>query len=219
MGEKKKYRQLIALIVVLILVCLVQGFLLLKDSDFSFLWWKGKDNAVETFSQSLLDDYKNDQKNHWERFDQFFDDDFFKNRSDPFQEMEDMQRRMREMMEKDFKKPFSNSWDEWFNNRFQKESDTINVQTQENKDSYIITITIPNLKENNLNVTVDTDGVRIEAEIEQIVEKKDSAGNIIASSTVHRRIDQTYPIPPDAEHEKAQMEYKKDKVIITIPKV
>jgi HSP20 family molecular chaperone IbpA len=217
--EKKKYRQLTVLIAVLILICIVQGFFLLKDGDFSFFWWKEKDNTVETFSQSLLDEYKNNQKDHWGRFDRFFDDDFFKQRSDPFKEMEDIQRRMREMMEKDFKKPFSNAWDGWFNNRFQKESNTINLHTQEKKDSYIITITIPNSKENNLNVTVDTDGVRVEADVEQIVEKKDSAGNIIARSTVHRRLDQTYPIPPDAEYEKAQMEYKKDKVIITIPKL
>ncbi len=219
MEEKKKYRQLIVLIVVLILVCVVQGFFLLKDSDFSFFWWKEKDNTVEALSQSLLDEYKNNQQDHWGRFDQFFDDDFFKHRSDPFQAMEDMQRRMREMMEKDFQKPFSNSWDSWFNNRFHKDSNDLTIQTEEEKENYVITINIPNLKENNLNVSIDESGVHIEAEVEQVVEKKDSGGNIISSSTVHRRLNQIYPIPHDAEYEKAKMEYEKDKVFITIPKL
>jgi HSP20 family molecular chaperone IbpA len=130
-----------------------------------------------------------------------------------------MQRRMRKMMEKDFQKPFSNSWNGWFSNRFHKDSNDLTIQTEEEKDNYVITINIPNLKENNLNVSVDESGVHIEAEVEQVVEKKDSKGNTISSSTVHRRLDQTYPIPHDAEYEKAKMEYEKDKVIITLPKL
>ena len=101
MEEKKKYRTLLVLIIILILVCVIQGFLLLRNSDFTFSWRKEKDNNLDTFSQSLLDEYKQDKKDYWNRFDQFFDDDFFRGRSNPFQEMEEMQRRISEMMEND----------------------------------------------------------------------------------------------------------------------
>ena len=219
MEEKKKYRTLLVLILILILICVVQGFYLLQDSDFKLSWRKEKDNTFDTFSQSLLDEYKQDKKNYWDRFDQFFDDDFFRGRNNPFQEMEEMQRRMREMMENGFQNSFNDSWDGWFSNRFNKESNDLTIQTQEEKDNYVITINIPNLKENNLNVTVDASGVHIEAKVEQVVEKKDSDENIISSSKVRRRLDQTFPVPHDAAYEKAKMKYKKDKVIITLPKL
>jgi HSP20 family molecular chaperone IbpA len=216
--EKKKQTTLTVLIFALLLVCVIQGFFLLKDTDFTFSWRKAKDTNFDTFSQSLLDEYKQDKKDHWDRFDQFFDDDFFRGRNDPFQEMEDMQNRMREMMENSFQGSFNDSWDGWFSSRFHKNSDAISIQTEEKEDSVIITINIPNLKENNLNVTIDTSGVHIEAEVERVVEKKDSDENIITSSTVQRKIDQTFPIPQNTDYEKAHMEYTKDKVIITLPK-
>jgi HSP20 family molecular chaperone IbpA len=217
--QKKKYRALAILVFILLLVSVIQGYFLLTDRNVTFFSKKGKAGNFDTFSQSLLDEYKQDNKDHWERFDQFFDDDFFRGRNDPFQEMEDMQRRMREMMENGFKDSFDDSWDGWFSRRFHKKDDDLTVQTKEGKDSVTITIGIPNLKENNLNVTIDTSGIHIEAEVEQVVEKKDSDGNIISSSKVHRKINQTFPLPPNTRFEKAHMEYEKDKVIITLPKL
>ena len=219
MKEKKKQRTLTVLIFALLLVCFIQGFFLLKDTDFTFSWRKEKDTNFDRFSQSFLDEYRQDKEDYWNRFDQFFDDDFFRGRNDPFQEMEDMQRRMREMMENGFQGSFNDSWDGWFSRRFHKNSDDITIQTKDEKDRVIITISIPTLKENNLNVTIDTSGIHIEAELEQVVEKKDSDGNIISSSTVHRKIDQTLPIPNNTESERAHMEYTKEKVIITLPKL
>jgi len=157
--EKKKYKTLLVLSIVLVLVCVMQGFLLLRDSDFTFSWRKEKDNDFDAFSQSLLDEYK------------------------------------------------------------QNKSDAISIQTEEEEDRVVINVNVPNLRENNLNVTVDTSGVHIEAEVEQVVEKKDSEGNIISSSKVHRKRNQTFPLPHNTDYEKAQMEYKENKVIITIPKL
>lgn len=207
------------LVAVLLVICLVQGFVLLKHSGFSFPWGGKNKNNIDTLSQSLLDEYKNNQKDYGDRFDHFFDDDFFKRRKDPFDEMERMQRRMQEMMEKDFQTPFSNSWDQWFTKRFYKKGDDIDIQTKEESKRYVITISIPNLKENNLDVTVDSDGVHVKAEVEQVVEKKDSDGNIITSSKIQRKLNETFPIPTHADYEKAQMEYVKEKVIITLPKL
>jgi len=217
--QKKKYRALAILVFILLLVCVIQGYLLIRDRNFTFSWGKEKDSTFDTFSQSLLDEYRQDKEDYWDRLDQFFNDDFFRGRNDPFQEMEDMQRRMREMMENDFKDSFDDSWDGWFSRRFHKKDDDLTVQTKEGKDNVTITIGIPNLKENNLNVTIDTSGIHIEAEVEQVVEKKDSDGNIISSSKVHRKINQTFPLPPNTDYEKAHMEYEKDKVIITLPKL
>ena len=64
MEEKKKYRILLLLVFILILVCVVQGFFLLRDSEFKPSWRKEKDNNFDVFSQSLLDKYRNNKKDY-----------------------------------------------------------------------------------------------------------------------------------------------------------
>ena len=214
-----KYRMLLILIAVLIIICVIEGIFIVKNSDLKFFWGVNRDKDFDQFSYSLLDKFKQDKEENWDKFDRFFDDDFFKYRDDPFHDMERMQRQMQEMMEKEFKESFHDSWDGWFNRRFYRKTDDIKIKTEEKRDSYEIVIDIPNLEENKLNVSVDDTGIHIVAEVERIVEKKDSQGNIISSSKVHRKVDQTFPVPDNADYQNAQMAYKKNRVIITLPKL
>jgi HSP20 family molecular chaperone IbpA len=122
------------------------------------------------------------------------------------------------MMSRQDGETFRHSWDSWFGNRFLGGSDDIEFQQQEKRDSYEITLRIPNLKENKLDVKIEKDGISVSGDFSQTAEKKGADGNIISKSEVHRSISKNYPIPPDANYEKASVENKEDKIIITLPK-
>ena len=132
--------------------------------------------------------------------------------------MERMQEQLNKMMGRQNKGIFNDSWNSWFGDRFFGGSDAVEFDQKEKGDFYIINLRIPNLKENKLDIKIEEDGISISGEFSQIAEKKDADGNIISKREVHRTISKKFPIPGDADHEKAEVKNKKDKIIITLPK-
>ena len=114
---------------------------------------------------------------------------------------------------------FRDSWNSWFGDRFFGGSDDVEFDQKEKRDSYVITLSIPNLKKNRLDIKIERDGISISGEFSQVAEKKDADGNIISRKEVHRTISKHFPIPGDADYEKAEVKNEKDKIIITLPKV
>ena len=216
MEQKKKYKIVVLLAVFLVVVCLAEGFIIYKQHAKGSA--KDSDNTFETFSSSLRNKFKKDQKERRNDLDQFFDDDFFSRQTDPFSEMERMQKQLDEMMGRQSRGMFNDSWNSWFGDRFFGGADDVEFNQKEKKDSYIITLRIPNLKKNKLDIKIDEDGIGISGEFSQIAEKKDVDGNIISKREVHRTISKKFPIPSDADHQKAEVKNKKDKIIITLPK-
>ncbi len=216
MEQKRKFKIIISLVIILAVFCVVEGFVIYKqhrnnsETDIN--------DTFETFSSSLLDKFKKERKERDDMLDRFFDDDFFSRQADPFSEMERMQKQLDKMMGRQNRGIFNDSWDSWFGDRFFGGSDDVEFDQKEKRNAYIITLRIPNLKENKLDIKIEEDGIGISGEFSQIAERKDSDGNVISKREVYRSISKNFPIPGDADHAKAEVKNKKDKIIITLPK-
>jgi HSP20 family molecular chaperone IbpA len=216
MKEKRKFKFVFFLIILMAAVIAAEGYIIYKQSKKDSKGYSA--DTFEIYSSTLLDKFKHDRQEREDMFDRFFNEDFFSGHRDPFAEMERMHKQLESMMGRQHGGTFNNSWDSWFGNRFLGGSDDIEFQQSEKKNSYEITLKIPNLKENKLDIKIEKEGIAISGEFSQTAEKKGTAGNIVSKSEIHRSIAKNLPIPGDADYQKARVENKEDKIIITIPK-
>ena len=177
-----------------------------------------KYDDIEGFSSFMGKKLGNERRDTWGMFDKFFDEDFFHRASDPFGEMDRFRRRVENMMEKESKGLFQRSWDSWFSNRFLGTEGDMNIDTTENDDNYTVKIHIPNLKENKIDIRVDENGISIDGQYSQEVEKKDPKGNVVSKQELRRSVTRRLALPENAEYGKAKIENKKDKIVIVLPK-
>jgi len=217
MERKTKNNLFMGLLVLLVVVCAVQGF---------YIYQHGKGNSkpsteldFDSFSSQLRNQMQNNRKDNWELFDRFFDDDFFSSQKDPFHEMERLHNRMNEIMEKEMKGALDHSWDSWFGDRFLGKSSDMEMQTTEKGNDYIIKLKIPNLKNNRFNIKIDKDGLSVDGDYTQTAEKKDNQGNMVSKEEVHRSLSRKFFLPPDADYEHAKVDNKPDEIVITLPKL
>lgn len=216
--ETKTKNKIIGLAgIFLILVCCVQGWIIYRnwnhhspDSDI----FQNEDR----FSTFLDKQFQNDKNQKWSLFDRYFNDDFFSNRSDPFDEMARMQQQLDELMSEHSGKMFNDTWDGWFDDRFFGGSSEINIDTTEKKDAYLITINIPNLKENKINIHIEKDAISINGDFSQTIEKRDNDGNIINKHEMFKSISRTLPVPDGVDTDKAVIDQNGDNIIIRLPK-
>jgi len=216
--ETKTKNKIIGLAgIFLILVCCVQGWIIYgnwnhhsPDSDI----FQNEDR----FSTFLDKQFQNDKNQKWSLFDRYFNDDFFSNRSDPFDEMARMQQQLDELMSEHSGKMFNDTWDGWFDDRFFGGSSEINIDTTEKKDAYLITINIPNLKENKINIHIEKDIISINGDFSQTIEKRDNDGNIINKHEMFKSISRTLPVPDGVDTDKAVIDQNGDNIIIRLPK-
>jgi len=216
MKQNKKSTILTVLVVFLAAVCVVEGIIIYKQDKKDSP--KQSVETFESFSSNMLDKLKREQKEQDDMFDRFFDDDFFSRQPDPFAEMQRLQKQLDEMMGRNHRGIFRDSWNSWFGERFFGGSDGVVFDQKEKNDSYIITLRIPNLEENKLDIKIEQDGISISGEFSQTAEKKDPDGNVLSKREVNRTISKKFPIPDDADYEKAHVDNKKDKIIIVLPK-
>ena len=216
MESNIKFKIILSLVIVLAAVCTAEGVIIYKQYKKNI--HKNFEDTFESFSSNMLDKFKRERKERDDMFDHFFDDDFFSRQADPFAEMERMQKQLDKMIGSQSRGIFNDSWNSWFGDRFFGGADDVEFNQKEKNDSYIITLRIPNLKKNKLDIKIDENGVSISGEFSQMAEKKDADGNIISKREVHRTISKNFPISGDADHEKAEVKNNKDKIIITLPK-
>ena len=217
MSERKPSRRNAVVIIVLSLVCIAQAAVIWMYSAKSARG-DGAFGDIDKFSTFLDRKLKNDRDESRDLFDRFFDDRFFSGKKDPFEEMEQLRQRLQNRMDENIRKRFDDSWKEWFNDRFPKDGDDVTIHMDESKDAYVYTLDIPNLKDNELNINIDQDGINIEGDFSQSVEQKDSHGNIVAKSEMRRTLSKNIALPEDADQTKAEIENKKDKIVIKIPR-
>lgn len=212
--EKNHYGAKLSLLL-LVIICLVQGtviyYLTRNTSD--------KFNNIEDFSSFIHNQFKKDNKQLWDNLDNYFDRDFFQKHPEPFAAMEKFHQDLEKMMDKNFKNPFSYSWDSWIANRFSGLDDTIDMTSQETKDSYIITLTMPDSKDNKLDINIDENGISLQGEVSKTVEKKDSKGNIVVRNEMRQSLSQQFSIPADADYKTAEIKNHSNKIVIKMQKL
>ena len=143
-------------------------------------------------------------------FDQMFDDDFFGHSRDPFEEM----RRMQDRMLKQFGGPSgmeSSPFDSWYQRKFGGSAGE--VQRREDDENVYYEIALKGLKKGKVDVKVENGQIAISGEMENKSDGEE--GGSYVSSTFHR----SFPVPPDVDGNKAQMEQKDGKIIIKFPKL
>lgn len=217
MSERKPARKSVVVIVVLSLACVVQAaviWMYAAKSDQG----DGPFDDIDKFSTFLDRKLKNDQNESRDLFDRFFDDRFFSGKKDPFQDLEQFRQRLQNRMDENIRDRFDDSWNEWIGDRFSDDGDGVKVHMDESKDAYVYTVDIPNLKDNELNINIDPDGIHIEGDFSQRVEKKDPQGHVIAKQEMHRTLSKNLALPKDADQTQAKIENKKDKIVIKIPR-
>ena len=210
----KQKNRIKTLVVVLVMICLVQGGIIY------YLVHPGRKitDSIDDFSNRLHKKFGRNQKSQWDSFDRFFDDDFFKREQNPFNELEKFHKRMEKMMGKSLNDSFNQSWDSWLQDRFSTGSDQMDMKTEERKNEYIITINVRNLKDNKLIIDIDENGIEVKGDFTQALEKKDSSGRIISKQEKRQSITRKFPIPGDADYKKADIKHQDDEIIIKLPK-
>lgn len=203
--------------VLLLVVCLIQGAVLFKFLR-PDVFKRQPSGDVDAFSSFLNDKFRQEQKGSRDLFDRFFSDEFFTQKTDPFEEMEQMRRQMEKLMDNTVQNRFRDSWGGWFDDRFFGASSQITIDQEETGDSYVYTVTIPNLAENNIDIAIDGNGIVLSGEFSQAVERKDGNGHIIGKSEMRQCMSRTLSVPVDADIEKARIDNRKEKIIITLPK-
>ena len=102
---------------------------------------------------------------------------------------------------------FNRSWDSWFESRFSGSPGQMDIETKEKENSYLVILKIPNLKDNKLDIKIDENGISVNGDLTQIIEQKDADGNIISRRESRQSIARKFPIPGDADHEKANIQH------------
>ena len=213
-NEKKTVNKSKLWAIALAFICIIQAgviyFLLSPKPKLS--------QSLNDFPKQLNEIFKKQQKDHFDQFDRFFGNDFFSSRNDPFKEMERLHKTIRKGMNDEFQQLLDDAWDGWLTSRFSSGVGGIEIEESETEKDYVYTLKVPNMKENRLNVTVGVDGISIEGEFSQTIERKDNKGNVVGRQERRQSLSKKFPIPSDAIHDKAKIENREDAIIISLPK-
>jgi HSP20 family molecular chaperone IbpA len=139
--------------------------------------------------------------------DHFFNDDFFGKSEDPFDQM----RKMREQMMKQFDPPQKGSgpFDSWYHKKFGG-GDVAEIMQREDDKFVYYDISVKGLNKEDLKVKVANGQINISGKTET---KNEGTGTYMSS--MFRR---SFPVPPNVESSKVEMENGKDKLTVKFPK-
>ena len=146
----------------------------------------------------------------------FLPSPFYKEKWDPFYEMERIHKKMNQML----REIFEQNWKEemgMFNTSIFYEP---NLHLERRKDEYIIKLDIKDMDKNKINVEINEHSLTISGERSQRVsERKEGRyGWKSYASHSYNFFSRTIPLPPDADTKGVKTEIKGDVLIIRIPK-
>ena len=141
--------------------------------------------------------------------DQFYNDDFFNRTHDPFEQM----RQMRDQFMKNFDEPGlgSGMFDSWYRNRFGG-GDAGEIKRREDKGFVYYDISIKGLDKRNFNFKIADGQISISGQVE--IKSEENGNGSYLNSKFHR----SFPVPPDVDAKRVQIEQGKDLVTLKFPK-
>ena len=127
-------------------------------------------------------------------FDRFFNDEFFRNHSDPFAEMERIRKEMRNMFSKTDMNVFNSSWDKWFKERMRM--DEFRTQVSRTDKNVIVAISVPGIKLQTEDISVSKGRIKISFNAVSKHEEKKNGG--VVKSEISKSYEKIMPVPEDA---------------------
>ncbi|ODS33037.1 MAG: Hsp20/alpha crystallin family protein [Candidatus Scalindua rubra] len=148
--------------------------------------------------------------------DSFFDDDFFRSKKSPFEEMEKIRERMMRQFESHSGDSKGGIFDSWFKKKFGG-GNPGEIKQREDDDFVYYDITIKDLVNQKLDIQVQDGQITISGTIEKKSSDKEDKENSrqYFSSTFHR----SFPVPYGVDDTKVQIDQDGEKVIIKLPKI
>lgn len=213
-------RRYIIMIGLLSAMIIYQYYLLHKDRILTAagkIENKVKETAdVLPLTEKLKSKFRKDIDSSGKLFDEFFNDEFFKNNDDPFKEMEKQRKNIFKHLGQYNWNILDNSWNAWYDNKFGNED--MQITTQEKEDKVVMEIKIQGLNSKTLNINIDDNRIAIECDKKETTEKKNKKGVTYYNSSSYRHISKILPIPQNTDAKNANIETKENKVIIIFPK-
>jgi HSP20 family molecular chaperone IbpA len=153
-----------------------------------------------------------------EKFDSFFDEDFFKNTENPFKEMDEFRDMMRGQFKKlDFGKDLSFSdhlFDAWFSHRFG--GNVGDIQRKEDKDYVYYQFKVDDPKKYKFTAKIQDGTVRLSAESRSELEKEKTGYE--SKSVSEYKFERSFPIPANVDAGKFKTSVEGNQYIVKFPK-
>ena len=206
---------LYTMLVALSIICLGQGYYIYAQK-------KSSDTVTADNLPSLSEKLHQNVKEHISRgealsytmFDDFFDDEFFRQTFNPFSEMERIHKQMAAMFQESERNMLDNSWDNWFNERLGM--DDFKTKVSRTDKNVVLTVDVPGIDGNTASVDINDNRIKISFTARNIQEKNDKTG------TMHQEYSQSYmkilPMPEDAVATGVKTLIEENKVTITFNK-
>lgn len=148
-------------------------------------------------------------------YDNFFDDEFFRQNLAPFKQMEKIRKEMDKLFKESTLDPSTDTiFDNWFANKFGGELGDIEQKEDAKHVSYYIHV--PGLEKENINVDVKDEMVNISGKMKEVKEKRKS--DAIEKSTFSQRFERQFPVPPNVDSSKVDFKVEGENLIIQFPK-
>lgn len=149
-------------------------------------------------------------------FDEFFSENYFSTNPEPFKQIENFRAMMKEMIKDYDLNYFENMYNEWYKERLGSAEFGINTETK--KDKTIVTIQIPGLDANNVDININDKRIKISGSYSKANEVRDSKNNVVSTSQEYRSFSKILSVPGETVPGKAQIKVEKDVITITFPK-
>lgn len=207
-----KEKVLYSALVILLLACLGQAYYIYSQKKASESAQRNNWPArTEKLNQDVLRHIRRGEALPPAVFDDFFNDDFFGRRFNPFAEMERVHRQMAQMFQESERRMLDNSWDSWFNDRIGMDAFKTSVYRTDKNVS--IAVDIPGIDNRTADININEDRIKISFTATNVQDKKDEKG------AMHRESSRSYtkimPIPEDAVAASAKTSIANGKVTIT----
>lgn len=207
-----KNKILYGIIAALVFICLGQAYYIYAQQDTSTTTvpaekWADKTEKWHKDAQKRI---RSGERLSSEFFDDFFNDDFFGRRYNPFVEMERLHKQMEALFRESEKTLFDNSWNTWFTERMSMNDFKTDVSRTDK--NVTVAIAVPGIDKKSADININDDRIKISFTAKTVREdKKDSS--VSRSESIQSYV-KVLPIPEDAVAKTAKTSVERNQVKI-----